>query len=54
VALAAGNALRGEQGHGRGITEAEAMALQKALIRWQNHPDPVVQEQVAWSLAQRA
>ena len=52
VALAAGNALRGEQGHD--ITKAEALALQKALIRWQDHPDPVVQEQVAWSLAQRA
>ena len=52
VALAAGNALRGGQGHD--ITKAEALALQKALIRWQDHPDPVVQEQVAWSLTQPA
>jgi epoxyqueuosine reductase len=49
VALAAGNALA----LGRAIEESDALALQRALIRWQDHQDPVVQEQVAWSLAQR-
>jgi epoxyqueuosine reductase len=50
VALAAGNALA----LGNAIDESDALALQRALIRWQDHKDPVVQEQVAWSLAQRA
>ena len=50
VALAAGNALA----LGRAIDDSDALALQRALIRWQDHHDPVVQEQVAWSLAQRA
>ena len=50
VALAAGNALA----LGHAIDESDALALQRALIRWQDHEDPVVQEQVAWSLAQRA
>ena len=50
VALAAGNALA----LGNAIDESDALALQRALIRWQDHEDPVVQEQVAWSLAQRA
>jgi hypothetical protein len=48
--LAAGNALA----LGHAIDESDALALQRALIRWQDHKDPVVQEQVAWSLAQRA
>ena len=48
VALAAGNALA----LGQSLNEFEALALRRALERWQDHPDPVVQEQVAWSLAQ--
>jgi epoxyqueuosine reductase len=48
VALAAGNALA----LGQSLNESEALDLRRALQRWQNHPDPVVQEQVAWSLAQ--
>ncbi len=48
VALAAGNALA----LGQSLNESEALNLRKALERWQDHPDPVVQEQVAWSLAQ--
>jgi epoxyqueuosine reductase len=48
VALAAGNALA----LGQSLNESEALALRRALERWQDHPDPVVQEQVAWSLAQ--
>jgi epoxyqueuosine reductase len=48
VALAAGNALA----LGQSLNEYEALDLRRALQRWQNHPDPVVQEQVAWSLAQ--
>ena len=41
VALAAGNALRG----------ADDPALRAALAAHAQHPDPVVKEQVAWSLA---
>ncbi len=48
VALAAGNALA----LGQSLNESEALNLRRALERWQDHPDPVVQEQVAWSLAQ--
>jgi len=48
VALAAGNALA----LGQSLNESEALDLRRALERWQDHPDPVVQEQVAWSLAQ--
>ena len=47
-ALAAGNALA----LGQSLNESEALDLRRALERWQDHPDPVVQEQVAWSLAQ--
>ena len=46
LALAAGNALRAG-----GVSAGEAQALRQAMQRWQNHPDAVVQEQVAWSLA---
>ena len=49
VALAAGNALRGPEK----ISTEEAAALVKALVPWLSHPDPVVQEQVTWSLAYR-
>ena len=48
VALAAGNALA----LGQSLNESEALDLRRALERWQDHPDPVVQEQVVWSLAQ--
>ncbi len=48
VALAAGNALA----LGQSLNESEALDLRRALERWQDHPDTVVQEQVAWSLAQ--
>jgi epoxyqueuosine reductase len=48
VALAAGNALA----LGQSLNESEALDLRRALERWQDHPDPVLQEQVAWSLAQ--
>jgi epoxyqueuosine reductase len=47
VALAAGNALRGSEK----ISTEDAAALVNALVPWLSHPDPVVQEQVAWSLA---
>jgi hypothetical protein len=49
VALAAGNALRGSEK----ISTEDAAALVKALVPWLSHPDPVVQEQVTWSLAYR-
>jgi epoxyqueuosine reductase len=46
LALAAGNALRS------GSLQAGALQdLRQALLRWQNHQDAVVQEQVTWSLA---
>jgi len=47
--LAAGNALRGSEK----ISTEDAAALVKALVPWLSHPDPIVQEQVAWSLAHR-
>jgi epoxyqueuosine reductase len=47
VALAAGNALRGPEK----ISTEDAATLVNALVPWLSHPDPVVQEQVAWSLA---
>ena len=47
TALAAGNALA------RADLPADARTrLLAALAAWRTHPDPVVQEQVAWSLAQ--
>jgi len=46
LALAAGNALASG-----GMNAGEQQALHQALIRHVAHPDPVVQEQVAWSLA---
>jgi len=47
LALAAGNALA------QPVLAPEAReALLQALARWQDHPDPVVAEQVQWSLAQ--
>ena len=50
VALAAGNALS----KAASLSKAEQLALIQGLKLWQNHPDPVVQEQVAWSLQQVA
>ena len=50
VALAAGNALN----EAEKISAQDAAALVGALEPWLSHPDPVVQEQVAWSLAQRS
>ncbi|PUE52957.1 tRNA epoxyqueuosine(34) reductase QueG [Limnohabitans parvus II-B4] len=47
LALAAGNALASEV-----ITAPERQALQQALAVHLVHTDPVVQEQVSWSLAQ--
>jgi hypothetical protein len=49
VALAAGNALRGPEK----ISTEDAAALVNALVPWLSHSDPVVQEQVSWSLANR-
>ena len=46
LALGAGNALASG-----GISQADRWALQQALQAHVAHPDPVVQEQVAWSLA---
>ena len=50
VALAAGNALAGSSN----LPVTEKQALIQGLQRWQSHADPVVQEQVAWSLQQAA
>jgi epoxyqueuosine reductase len=50
VALAAGNALRSPEK----ISTEDAAALVNALVPWLSHSDPVVQEQVSWSLANRA
>jgi epoxyqueuosine reductase len=50
VALAAGNALHDTEK----ISTEDAAALVNALVPWLSHSDPVVQEQVAWSLANRA
>jgi epoxyqueuosine reductase len=50
VALAAGNALSKSSK----LSKAEQQALIQGLNRWTGHVDPVVQEQVAWSLAQVA
>jgi hypothetical protein len=36
------------------LPEAERQVLQLALAVHSDHPDPVVQEQVAWSQAQNA
>ena len=47
TALAAGNALASLT-----LTAEERELLQQALTALTHHPDPVVQEQVAWSLAQ--
>lgn len=46
LALAAGNALAS-----KGVTQAQRVALCEALTALAQHPNPVVQEQVAWSLA---
>jgi epoxyqueuosine reductase len=46
LALGAGNALATG-----GISPVDRLALQQALAAQVAHPDPVVQEQVAWSLA---
>jgi epoxyqueuosine reductase len=48
VALAAGNALA-NPAH---LSVSEKQALVQGLKRWESHSDPVVQEQVVWSLAQ--
>jgi epoxyqueuosine reductase len=47
LALAAGNALATT-----GLTSEERQALVQGLTQIAQHPDPVVQEQVSWSLAQ--
>jgi epoxyqueuosine reductase len=47
LALAAGNALASSA-----LPEAERQMLRLALAVHASHPDPVVQEQVAWSQAQ--
>jgi epoxyqueuosine reductase len=47
LALAAGNALATT-----GLTSEERQALVQGLSQQARHPDPVVQEQVSWSLAQ--
>ncbi|WP_322992259.1 tRNA epoxyqueuosine(34) reductase QueG [Limnohabitans sp.] len=49
LALAAGNALAASA-----LTEGERQALLKGLAVLADHSDPVVQEQVAWSLAKSA
>ena len=46
LALAAGNALASGS-----VSEAQRQALCAALEAWAEHADPVVREQVAWSLA---
>ena len=46
LALAAGNALAAG-----GVSDAQQQGLCAALQRWVDHPEPVVREQVAWSLA---
>jgi len=54
VALAAGNALAvsaTKQG-ALALTDEDTLRLVQALAQWQSHPDPVVQEQVQWSLNQ--
>jgi epoxyqueuosine reductase len=48
VALAAGNALA----QPTKLSMDQRLALIQALEQWQDHSDPVVQEQVAWSLLQ--
>jgi hypothetical protein len=50
VALAAGNALNETEK----ISSEEVSALVNALKPWLSHANPVVQEQVAWSLAKRS
>jgi len=50
VALAAGNALAKPSQ----LLPAQRQALVQALQLWQSHADPVVQEQVTWSLQQAA
>jgi epoxyqueuosine reductase len=46
LALAAGNALVQAD-----LLGADRQALRQALQAWVDHPEPVVQEQVRWSLA---
>ena len=48
LALAAGNALASG-----GVSAQERLALRQALTTLAEHPDGVVQEQVAWSLARQ-
>ena len=50
VALAAGNALASSSQ----LSENQKQALREGLRHWESHADPVVQEQVAWSLKQGA
>jgi epoxyqueuosine reductase len=49
LALAAGNALASDK-----LTASERQTLRQALTAHLAHPDPVVQEQVAWSLGKDA
>ena len=46
LALAAGNAFTSPS-----LKTQERELLLKTLTAWAQHPDPVVQEQVSWSLA---
>jgi len=50
VALAAGNALATIDP----ISANEMFSLREALSKWRHHADPVVREQIEWSLAQGA
>jgi epoxyqueuosine reductase len=50
VALAAGNALATIDP----ISANELFSLREALSKWRHHADPVVREQIEWSLAQGA
>jgi epoxyqueuosine reductase len=54
VALAAGNALAidPQKPGALPLKAEESSSLIQALAQWRSHPDPVVQEQVQWSLKQ--
>jgi epoxyqueuosine reductase len=54
VALAAGNALAidPQKPAAAALTDEESLQLMHALEPWLSHPDPVVQEQVQWSMKQ--
>ena len=54
VALAAGNAfaIDPQKPAAAALTDEESLQLMHALEPWLSHPDPVVQEQVQWSMKQ--